>query len=105
VGLLSGSLYFYYRSFFAKVPVTNRERMLWYDRNQEEELGWAAEHWLLVQQNARPQLEEDSMVVKLARDILEKLLEGELAKGLTLKFYVVDDFCRYLLGIVLKMAD
>ncbi|PMD48618.1 hypothetical protein L207DRAFT_505650 [Hyaloscypha variabilis F] len=89
---LSGSLYVYYRSLFAKVPVTNRERMLWYDRNYDEELGWAAEHWLLVQQNARPRLEEDSEVVKLARDILAKLQETKLAKDLKLKLYVYEDY-------------
>jgi hypothetical protein len=89
----TGSLYIYYRSFFGKVPVTNRERMLWSDKNQEEELGWAAEHWLLVQQNARPRLEEDSVVVKLARDILAKLQESELAKDVKLKLYVCDDYC------------
>ncbi|KAE9376855.1 hypothetical protein N431DRAFT_462663 [Stipitochalara longipes BDJ] len=89
---LSGSLYVYYRSFFAKVPITNRERMLWYDRNYEEELGWAAEHWLLVQQNARPRLEEDSVVLKLARDILAKLQESDLAKDLKLKLYVCEDY-------------
>jgi len=91
---LSGSLYVYYRSLFAKVPVTNRERMLWYDRNYDEELGWAAEHWLLVQQNARPRLEEDSEVVKLARDILAKLQETKLAKDLKLKLYVYEDYFK-----------
>ncbi|PMD17562.1 hypothetical protein NA56DRAFT_272186 [Hyaloscypha hepaticicola] len=92
VVFISGSLYFYYRSFFTKVPITNRERMLWFDRNQEEEMGWAAEHWILVQQNARPRLEEDSAVVKLTRDILGKLMETDLVKGLELKLYVVDDY-------------
>jgi hypothetical protein len=66
--------------------------MLWYDRNYEEELGWAAESWLLTQQNARPRLEEDSVVVKLAHDIMAKLLESELTNGLKLKLYVVDDY-------------
>jgi hypothetical protein len=70
--------------------------MLWYDRNQEEEMGWQAEQWILVQQNARPRLEEDSVVVKLARDILAKLMETELGKGLQLKIYVVDDFCKFV---------
>ena len=68
--------------------------MLWYDRTQEEELGWAAEHWLLVQQNARPRLEEDSVVVKLARDILGKLNETEMGRNLKMKLYVCDDYCK-----------
>jgi predicted Zn-dependent protease len=68
--------------------------MLWYDRNYEEELGWAAESWLLSQQNARPRLEEDSAVVKIVREVLAKLLEGsELAKDLrSIQLYVVDDY-------------
>lgn len=70
--------------------------MLWFDRNQEEEMGWAAEHWILVQQNARPRLEEDSAVVKLTRDILGKLMETDLVKGLELKLYVVDDYCKFV---------
>lgn len=70
--------------------------MLWFDRNQEEEMGWAAEHWILVQQNARPRLEEDSVVVKLAKDILGKLMETDLVKGLELKLYVVDDYCKFV---------
>lgn len=72
--------------------------MLWYDRNQEEELGWAAEQWLLVQQNSRPRLEEGSVVLKLARDILAKLQESELAKDLKLKLYVCDDYCTCFLS-------
>jgi hypothetical protein len=70
--------------------------MLWFDRDQEEEVGWAAEHWILVQQNARPRLEEDSAVVKLARVILGKLTETDLVKGLELKLYVVDDYCKLI---------
>jgi hypothetical protein len=70
--------------------------MLWYDRNYEEELGWAAESWILSQQNSRLRLEEDSVVVKLARGILNKLLESELAKGLKLKLYVVDDYRKFV---------
>jgi len=103
VVVLSGSLYVYYRSFFARVPVTNRERMLWYDKNYEEELGWAAESWILSQQNARPRLEEDSAVVNLAREILAKLLEGsELAKDLQLKLYVVDDYRKLVPSVVVE---
>jgi hypothetical protein len=79
--------------------------MLWYDRNQEEEMGWAAEHWILVQQNSRPRLEEDSVVVKLAREILAKLLQTELGKDLKLKLYVVDDFCKCMKGCVGKIAN
>jgi hypothetical protein len=77
--------------------------MLWYDRNYEEELGWAAESWILSQQNARPRLEEDSAVVKLAREILATLLEGsELAKDLQLKLYVVDDYRKLVPSVAVE---
>ena len=88
---LSGSLYLYYRSHFEKVPITGRERMLWYDHAYDEEIGYPVEDWLLGQKD-KPMLDNDDPVMTLVRGVFERLLKADTAKGLDVKLFVFDDF-------------
>jgi hypothetical protein len=94
-GIVSfGSLFYFYSGHVVieKVPLTNRSRMLWVDKQYDEELGHPLEGWLMDQRE-KPRLREDDPVAKLVRDIMKKLLDVDLTKGLEFKVYIFDDFC------------
>jgi hypothetical protein len=88
-----GTLIYFYSGHVVveKVPLTNRSRMLWADREFDEELGHPIEGWLMNQRE-KPRLSEDDVVAKMVRSIMKKLLEVDLAKGLEFKVYIFDDF-------------
>ena len=81
----------YYRSHFEKVPITERERMLWYDHAYDEEIGYPVEGWLLGQKD-KPMLDKDDPVTTFVREIFDRLLKADIAKGLDVKLFVFDDF-------------
>jgi hypothetical protein len=101
VGLTSGCSFIYHYSgkvTYEKVPLTNRSRMLWADKKFDEEIGHPVEN-LLLNMREKSRLSEDDPVTKLVREVLDRLLAVDVAKGLNFKLFVFDDFGKFHLVI------
>ncbi|KAG4440006.1 hypothetical protein IFR05_004520 [Cadophora sp. M221] len=85
-------LYFYYRSHYDVVPITQRRRILWHSsQDADEEASYGAQAWLLSQRN-QPLLGPDDAAHVVVKSVMDRLLQIEPAKGITLKFYLYNDF-------------
>lgn len=85
------SLYAYYQSHFEEVPITNRRRMLWYNQDYDEEIGFPVEEWLLTQKD-KPMLGPNDPITQMVQSIVNRLLTVEAAQNCAVKAYVYDSF-------------
>jgi hypothetical protein len=94
-----GGLFLYYASHFERVPITNRKRMLWYNRDYDEEIGHGFESWILTQKD-KPRLDNNDPVTKMVQGVLNQLCRAEVAKGLEFKLNVYDEWGKAILVTV-----
>lgn len=71
-------LYVYYRSHFDVVPITNRNRMIWYDSDFDEEIGFPVAEWMLNSEG-KPMLGPDDPVAKAVHGVMSRLTQVEFA--------------------------
>ena len=83
--------YLYYLSLFERVPITNRRRIIPRSMDDDEEVGYSQQRWMLSQREKQV-LSQDSDITKLVREVLDQLLEVEVMKGIELKLLVFSDF-------------
>ncbi|PVH87364.1 hypothetical protein DL98DRAFT_526073 [Cadophora sp. DSE1049] len=83
-------LYAYYRSHLEVVPITNRNRMIWYDSEFEEEIGFPVAEWML-NRKGKPLLGADDPVAKAVHGIMSRLAQVDIVQGLDIKTYILDD--------------
>ena len=83
-------LYVYYRSHFDVVPITNRNRMIWYDSDFDEEIGFPVAEWML-NRKGKPMLRPDDPVAKAVHGVMSRLTLVDIVQGLNIKTYILDD--------------
>jgi hypothetical protein len=88
LGVFAGGLYVYYRPHFENVLITNRERMLWFESEDDENVSYHEMLWLMSQ-SSKPLVGKDHLVAQMAQKILDRLLQTNLTKGASLELQVL----------------
>jgi len=60
------------------VPITNRNRMIWYDSDFDEEIGFPVAEWMLNSEG-KPMLGPDDPVAKAVHGVMSRLTQVEFA--------------------------
>jgi hypothetical protein len=92
--VLGSGLYLKYNSFYDVVPITNRKRIMWQSVEEDEEVGYPEQRWMLSQVG-KPRLPHDHTVTTVVREIFDRLLEANQLKDINLEMHVFDDFGQY----------